>query len=390
MSKIDDLIGNADVFPVLAKRDYFNHAGASPMPRPVGDAVRAFLTQFEHDGFVGFDFFKPIATLKQTAASMINAGEDEVAIVTNTGEAISMVALGLNLKPGDRVVINEAEYPANVYPWQEACARVGAELVTVPETVTDDGGSIVREDDLIAACEDPNTKVLAVSHVQWGSGQRMDLEKLGSACRERGILFSVDVIQSMGVMPIDVEAAKIDFLQAGGHKWMLGTMGAGVFYVRRGVLETLRPAIVGAMSVVDPLKWERIDYTLQPDARRFEFGTPAMASIIAVGTGLSLLAECGIDAVADRVLDLGDRFAAGVTGMGCTLAVSREDRAACGGAVCFAPAAGEEASKALYEALSKEDGIELASRCGRVRFAPHFYNTEAQVDRLLERIEARL
>ena len=280
--ELSDLVGNEDLFPVLAKRDYFNHAGVSPMPRAVGDAVRLFLDHFQTDAIIGFDFPKPLDTLRRAAADVINASSDEIAIVSNTSEAVSLVALGIELRPGDRVVINDGEYPANVYPWHEACRRVGAELVSVPEVTSDDGHTLVREDDLIAACDHPKTKLLAVSHVQWGTGQRMDAKRLGTFCRGRGILFSLDAIQSMGVVPIDVEAMKVDFLQAGGHKWMLGTMGAGVLYVRQGLLDTLRPATVGWGSVVEPFKWEQIDYTLRPTAHRYEYGSPAFAPIVAV------------------------------------------------------------------------------------------------------------
>jgi selenocysteine lyase/cysteine desulfurase len=386
--QIDELIGNTDAFPVLAKRDYFNHAGVSPMPRVVGDAVRSFLQHFQEDSFVGFDFMKPLDTLRQAAADVINASTDDIAIVSNTSEAVSMIALGLDLQPGDRVVINDGEYPANVYPWTEACRRSGAELVSVNEVTTDEGHVLVREDDLIAACEHPKTKLLAVSHVQWGTGQRTDINRLGSFCRERGIRFSVDAIQSLGVVPIDVEEANVDFLQAGGHKWMLGTMGAGVLYIRRERLDELRPATVGWGSVVEPFKWESIDYTLRPNAHRYEYGSPAFAPIIAVGTGLSMLRDIGIDAVSERVTTLGDQFARGIGDLGGQSATPRSSIGVRSGAVCFTPPGGD--AKLLYETLAKEHHIELASRCGRVRFAPHFYNTEEQVDRLLDRIESVL
>lgn len=383
---MDELVGNVDAFPVLAKRDYFNHAGVSPMPRAVTDAVRGFLQHFEEDAFVGFDFTGPMDKLRHAAAGIIKASADDIAIVSHTSDAISLVALGLDLKPGDRVVINDGEYPANVYPWTEACNRSGATLVSVPETTTDAGEVIVREEDLLDACDDPRTKILAVSHVQWGTGQRMDIERLGAFCRERGILFSVDAIQSFGVVPNDVDKANIDFLQAGGHKWMLGTMGAGVLYVRREKIEMLHPAAVGWGSVVNPFAWEEIDYTLRPTAHRYETGSPAFAPIIAVGTGLSMLHELGIDAIHDRVTSLGDRFAAGIVEAGCTIVSPRGSTEQKSGSVCFTPPGDAEAAKSLYETLSKEHATELASRCGRVRFAPHFYNTEDQVDRAVERV----
>ena len=385
---LGDLVGNADVFPVLSHRDYFNHAGVSPMPRPVADAVRRFLAHFQDHAFIGYDIPAPGDKLRRLAATLIRSDPDEIGIVTNTSEAISHIALGIPLEAGDRVVISDAEYPANVYPWQEACRRSGAELVTVPETTRDDGVAVVEEAALLEACSHPKTKVLAVSHVQWGSGQRMDLNRLGTFCRDNDILFSVDAIQSLGVVPIDVRRDHIDFLQAGGHKWMLGTMGAAPLFVRKERLEMLRPVTVGWGSVVEPLKWEEIDYTLQDTPRRFEVGSPGLAAIEAVSAGLELLENAGISEVHARVKSLGDRFVDGVTGAGYRV-VTRRDRSdaeTCGGAICFLPPGGEDQTKHVYHAMAKDHDTELASRCGRLRFSPHFYNTEEQVDRCVERL----
>ncbi len=375
-----ELVGNEDAFPVLKNRDYFNHAGVSPMPRFVGDAVRDFLDHFQQHGFVGFDFNQTLQTTRQAAADAIGASDaSDIALVANTSEAISLVALGLDLKPGDEVVINAGEYPANVYPWQEACNRAGATLVVVPETEID-GHVLVREQDLEAACNE-RTKLLAVSHVQWGTGQRTDLQRLGIFCRENDILFSVDAIQSCGVVPIDVEREHVDFLQAGGHKWMLGTMGCGILYVRRDRLPQLRPATVGWGSVVNPFRWEEIDYTLRPDAGRYEYGSPALASITAVGAGLGTLVGLGIDDVHQSVVTLCDRLIAQIEDK---YVVATPTHASRSGFLCFQPKQGD--AEHVYKTLSKEHDTELAFRCGRIRFAPHFYNTNEQVDRLAKRL----
>lgn len=386
MFVLEELVGNAEVFPVLAKRDYFNHAGVAPMPRPVADAIRGFVNHFEHDAFCGFDFAAPMQIVRHTAAAMLNARDDEIAVVQNTSEAVAHVALGLDLSPGDHIVSAEVEYPANIYPWMEACRRSGAHLVRVAETVGVNGQVRVTEDALLDACDNPRTRVLAISHVQWGSGQRMDLSRLGKFCNQRGILFSVDAIQSMGVVPIDVKRDHIDFLQAGGHKWMLGTMGAGVMYIRRDKLDRLRPNVVGWGSVVDPLNWEDVKYTLQPDAKRYEYGSPSMASVVGLGTGMQMLAAIGIARVHARVKRLGDRFAAGVAELGYHVVTPRApaNPDTCSGAVCFVP--NNSDAKSIYHALSKDHATELAFRCGRVRFSPHFYNTDEQVDRLLEKL----
>ena len=385
-ASMDDLVGNADVFPVLGRRLYFNHAGIAPMPRPVGEAVREFLCQFENDAFLGFDFDAPVQTLRKQFAAWIGAGEDEIALLHNTSEAVSAIALGIDWQPGDRVILSDSEYPANQYPWMAVRDRFGVELVIVREE-TDDGGRVcVPDARLLEEIAHPNTRLLALSHVQWGTGQGHDLEKFGKACREHDVLFSVDAIQSLGVMPIDVEAAQIDFLQAGGHKWMLGTMGAACLYVRRSRLQQMRLSTVGWNSVTNPMQWEDINFTLQPDARRFEYGSPAVASIIAVGTGMTLLNRLGSNAIAARVQQLGRQFINGIEQLGCAVVSPHNDDNR-GGAVCFLPPdRSAESAKSLYQELSKNQSCELASRCGRVRFSPHFYNTNEQVDRCVELI----
>ena len=383
------LVGDDRAFPVLAERDYFNHAGVSPMPRRVADAVRRFTGHFEQHAFVDYDIMGTLDGLRNVFAKTINADADEIAVTHHTSEAVSQVALGLAWEKGDRVVTTDAEYPANLYPWMAVAERFGVELVRVPEEIDDRGVARVRHDAILEACDHPRTKLLAVSHVQWGSGQRMDIVRLGDFCRQRGILFSVDAIQSFGVVPIDVRAAKVDFLQAGAHKWMLGTMGAGVLFVRREHIDDLTPTTVGWANVVNPLRWEEIDFTLQKGASRFEAGSPPLVSCEATREGLTLLHEVGIGDVHQRVEALCDRFADALPTAGCRVASppdSGDGDDLRGGFVCFVPRDGDP--KSLYETLSKQHKTELAFRCGRVRFSPHFYNTDEQVDRLIERLRS--
>ena len=389
MTAIGDLIGNESVFPVLAERDYFNHAGISPTPRPTADAIREYADHFSRHSAVGYDFAGHVEGFRNAAASVINADADEVAITHHTSEGIGQVAFGLDWQPGDRVVTTAAEYPSNLYPWMAVAERFGVELVVVPEE-TDDAGQVrVRHDALLEACDHPRTKLLAVSHVQWGSGQRMDVARLGAFCRDKGILFSVDAIQSFGVMPVDVKAMHIDFLQAGAHKWMLGALGAGVLFVRRELWDALTPTSMGWHSVVNPMQWEEIDFTLQNDAKRFEPGSPPLVSCAATRAGLTLLHGVGIENVARRVASFCDRFADALPAAGYRVVTPIGDSQSDdlrGAAVCFVPKDGEP--KVVYERMAKDHNTELASRCGRVRFSPHFYNTDKQVDRLVERLSS--
>ena len=198
---------------------------------------------------------------------MMNAHRDEIDFIKNTSEGVATVAAGIAWNAGDRIVTTNVEYPANMYPWMDLARRFGAELVTVPEIDNPDGSRVVALDALLAAADHPRTRLLALSHVEYASGQRHDLAAIGSFCRSRGILFCVDAIQSMGVLPLDVGAMNIDYLSADGHKWLLGPEGAGVFFCRRELLGKTRPLAIGWMNVINDQDYGHYDITHKEDAR---------------------------------------------------------------------------------------------------------------------------
>lgn len=377
-SRLAELVGDADAFPVLRRWDYFNHAGIAPLPRAVADAVRRYADVMADDAVLGdANLFPHALGANKLLADLIGADAAEVAVVKNTGEAVSTVAFGLDFSPGDVVVTADVEYPANLYPWMELERRQGIRLVRVPERDAGDGRRAVSEDEVIAAAADPRCRLVTLSHVQWASGQRMDVAKIGRFCRERGVLFHVDAIQSLGVTPVDVAAMSIDFLSSGGHKWLLGGPGAGVLYVRRALQDRTRPLSVGWASVVNPMDWGAIDYTLQDTARRYECGTPNVVGHLALRAAVELLTSAGIDGVAAHVRSLGDRLIAGATAKGYRL-VTPDERA---GSVCFTT--GDRRPPDVAEALRTGHRTEVAAREGRLRVSPHFYNTHEQIDRLI-------
>jgi cysteine desulfurase / selenocysteine lyase len=376
---LEQCIGNADLFPILERWQYFNHAGVSPWPKMTIDAVRRFAESFGVDAFMTDPWGSEHEATRNALARLINARPDEVAVIRNTGDAISMVSSGLHWQAGDRIVLPRVEYPSNVYPWMDVCDRFGAELIMVDETIDADGIARVEEDELLRACEHPRTRLLALSHVQWASGQRMDVEKLGQACHARGVLFAVDAIQSLGVVPLDVRRAQIDFAFAGGHKWLMGPPGAGLLYCRRELIERVNPPIVGWLSVVNPMKWE-LNYTRRTEAGKFETGTHAFACLVGLRHSVEFLLSVGIDAINAHVRTLGDRFVEGAQDKGYLIATDR--RGPVGGAVCFTTK--NHAPDDLLAKLRAEHRVELAFRSGRLRFSPHLYNTIGQVDHLLD------
>ena len=381
MADLTDLIGNADAFPVLRRWTYFNHAGVAPSPKVVADAVRAFADSCETAAYLDGDWWGQLQRVRQSAATFVNAEVGEVALVKNTSEGISTIALGLGLKPGDRIVTAAVEYPANVYPWMEACRRSGAELVMVAEETDGAGRRAVPLDKLLAAADHPATRVVTVSHVQYASGQRADVARLGAFCRPRDVFLNVDGIQSLGVVPTDVVAMNIDGLSACGHKWMCGPTGAGLMYVRRAWQDRIRPLLVGNSTVV---KWEafstQYDYTLRADAGRYESGTPNLPGLFGWGAALEMFNAVGMAAVAGRIKRLTDRLVDGLELKGYAIVSPRADDA-WSGIVAFTSPEHDHAE--LAKRLLKEDKIELSVREGRLRASPHFYNTEEQVERVL-------
>src|SRR5207247_444896 len=205
---------------------------------------------------------------------------------------------------------------ANIYPWMEVARSRGVELVMVPEETAADGFRHVPLDRILEAADHPRTRLVTLSHVEYASGQRHDLAKVGAFCRQRGILFCVDAIQSLGALPVDVESMHIDYLSADGHKWLLGPEGAGVFYCRRERLEHTRPGTIGWMNVVDAQNYGNYDYTLRPDAGRFECGSYNVPGLLALKGSVELLTAVGVEAVASRVKALTDRLIGGLRGKG--------------------------------------------------------------------------
>ncbi|HJT76771.1 MAG TPA: aminotransferase class V-fold PLP-dependent enzyme, partial [Gemmataceae bacterium] len=297
----------------------------------------------------------------------------DVAFVKNTSEGIGIVAEGFPWQPGDNVVIAEEEYPANVYPWLNLASRA-VEVRRVPSR-----GSRLLLDDLRAAL-DGRTRVVSLSFVEFASGFRNDLATVGGLCRERGILFCVDAIQGLGILPLDARQLPIDFLSADGHKWLLGPEGLGVFYARREAVERLHPVGVGWNSVVHATDFAHIDFRLKPHAGRWESGSLNVAGVTALGASLDLLLSAGIPAVAARVLELTDHLCEQAARAGLEVFSSRRPEERSGIVSLTVPGA----DPADLVRRCRKEGVAVNQRAGRVRVSPHCYNTTEELDRLVE------
>jgi cysteine desulfurase/selenocysteine lyase len=381
MPDLNHYVGNPDAFPILRKWDFFNHAGVCPLPAVVSDAIRAYADQAQSDSYLTGTWYRDIEKLRVLSAELINCQRDEIAFIKNTGEGLSIVANGIDFRPGDRIVTTAVEYPANIYPWMEQARRHGCELVMVPEETDAQGRCVVRLDKILEAAAHPRTRLVTLSHVEFASGQRLDIARVGKLCREQGKLFCVDAIQTMGIIPVDVQAMCIDFLAADGHKWLLGPEGAGVFYIRRELIESTRPLTIGWMNVINAMDYGHYDYTLKPDAGRYECGTYNVPGLLALKAAVELLAGVGIDAVSRRVFELTSHFAEQVARKGYRVFSPRGEDEWSGG-IAFTSEVHDQ--QAIFIKLRKEHRIEIALREGRLRCSPHFYNTREQMDRLTD------
>jgi cysteine desulfurase / selenocysteine lyase len=356
MSEIFSHIGNTHSFPILLRTAFFNHAGVAPIPQVGAEALRKFADEAAAGAYLGASWYQDIEHLRATAAQLINARPGEMAFVKNTSEGISIVASGIDWQWGDRIVTTAVEYPANIYPWMEQVRTRGCKLVMVPEEADEAGRRRVPLD------------------------QRHDLEAIGRFCRANKKLFCVDAIQSLGVIPLDVQAMQIDYLAADGHKWMLGPEGAGIFYCRRELIERTRPLMIGWMNVIDAINYGSYDYTLRSDAGRFECGSHNLAGLLALRASLGLLMDSDIAAVGQRVKIFTDRLILGLMVKGYQV-VSPRSGLEWSGIVSFvSPKLNHQQ---IFVDLRKQH-IEIALREGRLRASPHFYNTEAQIDKLLD------
>src|SRR5690606_14744291 len=253
-----------DEFPQFDTLRYLNHAAVAPWPRRAAQAVSAFAEQNMTIGARDYpQWLKVEQRLRERLARLLNApGSADVALLKNTSEALSFVAFGLDWRPGDRIVISDEEFPSNRIVW-EALRPRGVEVVEVSLAGDD------PEAALLAAC-DARTRLLAVSTVQYASGRRLDLPRLGDGCRAAGVLLCLDAIQQLGALPFDVQASGCAFAMADGHKWMLGPEGLGVFYCRADLREQLELHEYGWHMVEHLGDYDRRDWQPAPDARRFE------------------------------------------------------------------------------------------------------------------------
>ncbi|MBN1515346.1 aminotransferase class V-fold PLP-dependent enzyme [Candidatus Sumerlaeota bacterium] len=354
---------------------FLNHAAVSPIPDSARRAIREAADLLAESGPV--EHAKWFARLKQArerAAALLHCAPGEVAFMRNTTGGLLTVAEGIEWKPGDNVLLPAGDFPSNRYPWL-GLQRRGVEIRYVQPAPGQIG---LTADDFVPLI-DSRTRVVSVSWVHYATGFRIALEPLGELCAQRGALFVVDAIQGLGAIPLNVKAAKIDYLSADGHKWLLGPEGAGVFYASDDAKDRLDYGLKGWLGVPDPLAFH-LEQEPTPEARRFEEGALNMLGIFGLSESMRVLLETGIESVWRAICNFNDELVDGLRAKGYTIDSPLLETVRSG--ILSVSRQGVNADETVRRL--QDGGIFISSRDGRLRISPHFYNTRQDIRRLLD------
>jgi len=366
---------------------HLNHAAVAPWPIVTRDAVIAFAQENSTIGSQNYALWMETEQqLKQKLTQLINAqSTDEIAILKNTSEGLSLIAQGLDFNDGDNIVIPAEEFPSNKVVWQSLQSQgVETRLVSVDD--------IDDPEQALVDAMDKRTRLLSCSSVQFARGLRLDLERIGTACKTNDTLFCVDAIQSLGAIEFDAQACHADFVVADGHKWMCGPEGTALFYCRSEIQEQLQLRQFGWHMLENAFDFShqltdlrKPDLRIVNSAQRFESGSPNMMGIAALNASLGLLLDIGIGNIQSDVLEncehLHDKLAS-ITDIN-ILSPTKNGRYT--GIVTFQKNSTD--NEALYQNL-QDNNVICAYRGGGVRFSPHFYTTKDDMDKALDFVNA--
>jgi len=353
---------------------YLNHAGVAPWPRRTREAVIHFATENSRRGATDYPTWLRVEQrLRSNLQRILNAPScDDIALVKNTSEAISMVAYGLDWQECDNIVTSNEEFPSNRIPWESLRDR-GVELRQADLT------SAGTPEEALFALVDRHTRLITISSVQYASGRRMDLERIGEFCHNRDILLCVDAIQSVGALQANVQAWQADFVMADGHKWLLGPEGLGFFYTTPRSRDLLRLTQYGWHMVEHAGDYDRLEWQIARSSRRFECGSPNMLGIYGLEASTSLLLEIGMAKVERQVLANAGWFIEKIAKDPRLQLLTPSKRHA--GIVTFRPLKGDPTQ--LFAALRDHDII-CAQRGGGIRLSPHLHNDEDELETCLD------
>jgi len=359
-----------ELFPVTRNLVYFNHAAVGPLSARAYEAMEQHARDQRENGALHWrDWYAEYDRLRAAAARLIGAQPNEIAILKNTSEGLSFVAEGFRWQRGDNVITTALEFPSNYTPWMWLARRGVESRVAALPTVH-----------AIEPLIDANTRIVSVSSVAFHNGFAADLDAIGELCARRNVLFCVDAIQSVGALPIDVRRSKIAFLAADGHKWMCGPEGAAIFYVAAEHRDLLDVVENGWTNIKRHGTFLECAVDLLPDSRRFEAGSLNTNDVYGARAAIELLLEIGIDDIAKEVIRIATRLADGLEEIGWQLGSPRPIASGIVGAI----PPGVEPSLLRRHRKLEENGVVCAPREGMLRFSPHFYNDETEIDRVVD------
>ena len=356
---------------------YVNHAAVAPWPMATVDAVKQFADENGRVGSRHYNQWMALeAELRHRLAQLVNApSPDDIALLKNTSEGLSVIAYGLDWNAGDNIVIAAEEFPSNRIVW-ESLQSQGVQLRLVDLQATDQ-----PEQALIAQFDD-NTRLLSISAVQYASGLRLDLETLGRACKQHDVLYCVDAIQQIGALAFDVQAIDADFAVADGHKWMLGPEGLALFYCRSRLIPKLRLNQFGWHMVEDMGNFDsKAPWQPAASARRFECGSPNMLAAHALHASIGVLLDIGMHRIEQQVLDNIQFLIDACSRLDDITLLSPTRRDRHGGIFTFSKNTRDMAD--MYQWLV-DKGVVCAPRGGGIRLSPHFYTPRHQLQQLVE------
>ena len=366
------------LFPITKSRIFMAHAAVTVLPGPVAEAMSTLIQRCSEDFRNFSETLALIQRTRESAARLINASPDEIALLGPTSLGLSLVANGIAWAPGDEVVCYLDDYPANVYPWMNLRDK-GVQIRFIEPAQV---GELTVE--ALQRVLTPKTKLVALASCSFLSGFRIDIAAIGKLLRERGILFCLDAIQTLGAFPTTVEY--VDFLSADAHKWLLGPLAIGVVYVRKELFEVCRPTLLGAWNLKAPNFVAQNQIEFVEGAQRYEPGVLNLPGVAGMKASIDFLLEIGIDKIAQRILSIRSRLLSGLTELGFTLLGENNTPMHQSGIITVAHPNRDIVSE--HKRLL-ENGIVCSPRQDRqgnqyLRFSPHFYNNEDEIDRVLD------
>ena len=364
-------------FPIAKEKIFLGHAAVTALPLCAAEAMAQYAHSSSKDHQEFPEFIETMNDTRRLAADLIGAKASEIALLGPTSLGLSLFANGIDWRAGDEVLCYQDDYPANVYPWVELQRKGVKTKFLEPE----ESGTITPE--LVESSIGPATRLVALASCHYLTGYRIDIDTIGKMLRERGILFALDGIQTCGAFPTPVQ--NVDFMSCDAHKWLLGPMAIGIVYVKQENFEMLRPTLLGAWNVHSPdyITQEKIKF--HPTARRYEPGVLNASGIVGFKTVLELINEFGMKNISSQLLKLKSHLINKLESLGFSINGPKIGNNA-SSITTFKPSEGN--ALAIFDKLTKA-GIICSCRKDRsgeqfLRFSPHFYNTETEIDRTIE------